>query len=100
MVLPYGAEHPETEGMMEMIPVESSHSDAVGYRAEDKVLAVRFKGGSLSHDAGVEATVYAELMAAASVGSYLARVIKPAYTATRQPATQPPPEQQGLKDAR
>lgn len=70
---------------IEMTPVESSNLEAVGYDADAKVLRVQFKNLATYEYANVPPEAYAGLMGAKSKGAYLASIIKPNYTATKQP---------------
>lgn len=62
---------------MRMIPVSSSNISSIGY--ENGTLYVSFNSGGLYAYSGVPESVYYELMAASSHGSYLARHIKGVY---------------------
>jgi hypothetical protein len=63
----------------ELQPVESSNVEAVGYDAESSTLAVRFKSGGLYHYKNVAPEAHAALMDADSIGSHIARVIRPGF---------------------
>ncbi len=60
-------------------PVESSHIASIGYDLESLTLEVEFKNGKIGRYKGVPADKSDELMAAESVGRYLARNIKGVY---------------------
>ncbi|MDO4267425.1 MAG: KTSC domain-containing protein [Eubacteriales bacterium] len=62
---------------MNMIPVSSSNLRAVGY--ENGTLYVAFHHGGLYSYSGVPESVYNELLAASSKGSYFAAHIKNSY---------------------
>ncbi len=62
---------------MQMIPVSSSNLAAVGY--ENGILHVRFNSGALYQYTGVPASIYQNLMNAASHGSYFAAHIRNVY---------------------
>lgn len=64
-----------------MIPVESSHVKEVSH--EGDTLKVRFRDGSLYDYRGVTKALYDEMMAAKSIGSFLAKRIKPTHKAVR-----------------
>ena len=64
---------------MEMINVNSSHVEAVGYDEESSTLQVEFKGGMTYQYFDVPENVFFELRDADSVGGYLAAAIKGAY---------------------
>jgi hypothetical protein len=64
-------------------PVTSSSLAAVGYDPADQVLEVEFTSGSVYQYIGVPVAVYTELLAAPSLGSYLARRVKPRYPVLR-----------------
>jgi len=74
---------------IEMKPVTSSQITSIGYAADTETLAILFKGGtSPYHYTGVPASVYADLMAAESVGSFFHNNIKPfkdKYPFVKQP---------------
>jgi hypothetical protein len=70
---------------MELVSVESSNVDAIGYDAERKVLIVRFKGTFLGNGAiyeyeEVSADKHSRLMAADSKGGFLNREIKGSHS--------------------
>ncbi len=56
---------------MELIQVESSMIDAVGYDPEGRELLVIFNSGKSYRYTGVPKKVYEELLAAESKGSYM-----------------------------
>lgn len=68
---------------MKRLPVSSSTLASVGYDATTGVLEVRFHHGGIYQYLDVPADVYAGLMSADSLGSYLARVVKPNYAFRR-----------------
>jgi len=57
--------------MAELIPVESSMIQAVGYDAKTRTLEVLFNSGRLYGYEGVPPEVYEELMASDSKGGYM-----------------------------
>lgn len=63
-------------------PVEGSSNIAEhGYDVGTRTLAVRFKSGALYHYRDVPAEVAKDFAGAESMGSYLARNIKPGFEA-------------------
>ena len=63
--------------MPEMLAVESSSVEAVGYDGDARELHVRFVGGGLYVYAGVEREVFDALMFAPSKGAYVNLQLKP-----------------------
>jgi hypothetical protein len=63
----------------ELVPVESSSIDRVGYDAEARELVVRFHSGRTYVYRGVPEHKHAGLLAAMSKGAYVNREIKPHY---------------------
>ncbi|HEX4700990.1 MAG TPA: KTSC domain-containing protein [Pseudonocardiaceae bacterium] len=63
--------------------VTSSSLVSVGYDPAGQVLEVEFSSGSVYQYTGVPVAVYTEFRAASSLGSYLARRIKPHYPVHR-----------------
>ena len=61
---------------MKMTPVESSNILEVGHDPDTHTLAVRFKGGTVYHYAGVDADKHAAMMKAPSVGAFVHANIK------------------------
>ena len=61
---------------MGMQLVKSSNVEAVGYEAETKTLQVKFKSGSIYQYAGVQPEMYADLLAAESVGRFVSQVVR------------------------
>ena len=61
---------------MERKPVKSTNVKAVGYDAETKVLEVEFKSGGIYQYAGVQKEMYADLLAAESVGRFVSQVVR------------------------
>ena len=68
---------------MERIPVSSSNVQSVGYDPDSSTLEVELKNGSVYQYAGVPATEYEGLMAAASKGTYLHAHIKNTYSCSK-----------------
>lgn len=64
---------------MERKSVTSSNITSIGYDSADRVLEVEFHSGAVYRYYSVPAAVHAELMAADSHGSYLARHVKGRY---------------------
>lgn len=64
----------------EMAPVDSSNVELVGHDPDRQDLYVQFLDGSTYVYAGVDEETFQELRDAASVGSYLNRVIKPSHS--------------------
>ena len=64
---------------MEMIPVESSNIEAVGYDGDSSTLQVEFKNGGTYQYFDVPEHIFEGLRDADSVGRYLASVIKGSY---------------------
>ena len=62
---------------MKRKPVSSSNVVSVGHSGE--VLEVEYQGGLVYTYVGVSAKVYHDLMASASVGSYIAENVKGKY---------------------
>lgn len=62
---------------MNMIPVDSSDLESVGY--ENGTLYVRFHSGGIYSYSGVPERVYYDLMNAASKGKYFSAYIKNSY---------------------
>lgn len=83
---------PETTGpvpVFYMIPTPtSSNVEATGYDAASSTLAVQYKGGAVYHYEGVTPGFAEDLAAAKSVGAYIAKVIKPAFTGVLQPTVE------------
>ncbi len=70
--------------MLDMIYVDSSNVEAIGYEDSAMELYVQFVGGALYVYHGVPREVYDDLMAAPSKGSFLNRIIKGVYQFTKQ----------------
>ena len=70
--------------MPEMIYVDSSNIEAIGYADDAQELHVQFLGGGyyIYHD--VPRHIFDELMNAPSKGSFLNREVKNAYQFTKQ----------------
>ncbi|MFG2948486.1 KTSC domain-containing protein [Streptomyces adustus] len=66
---------------MERTAVRSSNVRSVGYA--DEILEVEFHSGSVYQYRGVPEHVYTGLIAAASKGTYLDRMVKGAYGYSR-----------------
>jgi hypothetical protein len=62
--------------VMQRQPVNSSNVESIGYNAEEKVLEVEFKSGGIYQYAGVQPAMYADLLAAESVGRFVAQVVR------------------------
>ncbi|WP_129409745.1 KTSC domain-containing protein [Marinitoga lauensis] len=63
----------------EMIPVQSSNIDSVGYDDENRTVYVRFKNGVLYIYKRVPESEFNALLHASSVGAYLHRNFKDVY---------------------
>jgi hypothetical protein len=70
--------------MPDMIYVDSSNVEAIGYEDTGMELHVQFLGGGLYVYHDVPREVYDDFMAAPSKGSFLNRVIKGVYQFTKQ----------------
>lgn len=68
---------------MERTPVSSSNVASIGYDSSTLVLEVEFLNGSLYQYFDVPEPVFAQLMAASSVGGFLSAVIKESYRYAR-----------------
>lgn len=68
---------------MNRTPVKSSNICSVGYDPFKSLLTVEFLNGSIWAYKDVPVKVYDALMAAPSVGSFLAREIKPTYASEK-----------------
>lgn len=68
---------------MDMQPVKSSNIEAIGYDAPSAVLRVKFLRSAAYDYADVSPVSWAQLQTADSVGSYIARHIKPHHKATK-----------------
>lgn len=64
--------------------VKSSAVRAIGYDPESKTLAVHFSGGGLYHYGGVEPDVHADMLAAKSMGGFVAARLKGKFPAVKQ----------------
>ena len=70
--------------MPDMIYVDSTNIEAIGYDGDAQDLHVRFVGGGTYLYHGVPRSVFDELMNAPSKGSFLNRELKGVYTFTKQ----------------
>lgn len=61
---------------MQRKPVKSTNVESIGYDLETKTLQVEFKSGGIYQYAGVPPEMYAELLAAESVGRFVSQVIR------------------------
>ena len=68
---------------MELVPVDSSNLDAVGYDESTQTLTVRFKNGSMYEYLDVPPGVFEALVASASKGSFFNQQIKGVYRFAR-----------------
>lgn len=71
------------------IPLVTCQSSTVvghGYDAETQRLAIKFKSGGTYHYAGVPPCVAEELAKSPSVGSFVARNVRPIFDGVKQPA--------------
>jgi len=69
-----------------LTPCQSSTVVGHGYDAETERLAIKFKSGGTYHYAGVPPCVAEELAKAESVGSFVARNVRPIFDGVKQPA--------------
>lgn len=69
--------------MPEMQQVDSRAIEMLGYDETDMILCVMFKGGATYAYRGVPPHVYQQLMVAESKGSFINKVIKPAFPPER-----------------
>ncbi len=67
---------------MEMIKVQSSNIDSVGYDEETKTLVIKFHNGTYNYS-GVPKQVFLSLLHAPSKGGYHHDFIKDVYTYKR-----------------
>jgi hypothetical protein len=65
--------------MVDMIYVDSSNIEAIGYNSDAQELHIQFLSGATYVYYGVPEHIYEEIMDAPSRGSYLNRVIKGVY---------------------
>jgi len=65
--------------MVDMIYVDSSNIEAIGYNSDAQELYVRFLSGATYVHYAVPDHIYEELLDATSKGSYFNRVIKGVY---------------------
>ena len=70
--------------MPEMIFVDSSNVEAIGYDKDLQELHVQFVGSTLYIYSGVPPEIFDGLMYAASKGSFLNREVKGVYQVTKQ----------------
>lgn len=70
--------------MPEMIFVDSSNIEAIGYDEDNQELHVRFLSGACYIYNGVPRQIFDDLMEAPSKGSFLNRQIKVVYQYTKQ----------------
>lgn len=68
---------------VDMIPVSSSNVESIGYNDRDQTLYVQFLSGSLYIYKNVPSFEFENLRNAPSIGSYLNRNIKGAYSYER-----------------
>jgi hypothetical protein len=61
---------------MNRTPVSSSNLASVGYDSSTQVLEVEFLHGSIYQYSGIPSSVYVDLMAASSHGSYFDQYVK------------------------
>lgn len=64
---------------MEMIPVDSTDLEEIGYDADTNTLVIEFKRGNVYKYNDVPQAVYDGLMSADSVGKYFNQFIKRNY---------------------
>lgn len=68
---------------MNRVPVSSTSIAVVGYDEDSQTLEIEFRHGGIYQYFDVPARVHEELMAAPSMGRYLAEQIKGAYRYAR-----------------
>ncbi len=68
---------------MQRVAVASSNLASIGYDAENQVLEVEFKNGSIYQYEGVPEFAYSDMMTADSLGSYFNANIKSQYAFIR-----------------
>lgn len=68
---------------MEMVQVDSSNIDAIGYDEEAQELHVQFQGGSEYVYSGVPGDVHERLMSAPSKGRFLNTEVKGIFSAAQ-----------------
>lgn len=61
---------------MERLSVKSRNVKSVGYDPEEKVLEVEFKSGGVYQYAGVQPGMFADLLAAESIGRFVSQVVR------------------------
>ena len=65
---------------IEVVPVESSNANAMGYNAKRKLLYVEFRGGTLYRYSGVPKLIFDGLKETESFGRYLNQHVKGTYS--------------------
>jgi len=65
------------------LPVVSSNVKAIGYDPEEKTLEVEFLNGGIYQYGGIQQELYDELLAAKSVGRFIAQTIRPGRKAKK-----------------
>ena len=73
----------EAKSKIEMVAVESSMIDAIGYDADAKVLKIKFDSGDTYKYKGVDAATHKKLMSAKSKGTFFEKHIKDKYEAKK-----------------
>jgi len=68
---------------MQMRQVQSSNVQAVGYYPASQELRITFRSGPTYKYANVPESVYRSMMRSASIGQFVATVLKPGYKATK-----------------
>ncbi|OGX14377.1 MAG: hypothetical protein A2351_01965 [Omnitrophica bacterium RIFOXYB12_FULL_50_7] len=68
---------------MDMKPVRSRDLALVGYDVATSILEVVFRAGGVYRYQGVPESVYHELMAASSIGTFFQKNIKTQYSFTK-----------------
>ena len=61
---------------MERLPVKSRNVKSVGYDPEEKVLEVQFISGGIYQYAGLQPGMFADLLAAESIGRFVSQVVR------------------------
>ena len=70
--------------MVDRTPVSSSNVRSIGHDATTNTLAIEFKDGSVYHYADCGKEHFDNLLAAKSIGSYIHKNIKGAYSHSKQ----------------
>lgn len=74
---------PSAPFIVEMLPVDSSMANALGYDAENHILQVEFNNGAVYQYTGVESEIWDELQETDSIGKYFNHEIRGNYQCER-----------------